>query len=292
MSFFQNPFTDEYRFPLLLGDRHYSPTFVMKPNAGREKEAVVAWTAGPYNMSGNDTDGNSCAVLKICFRLHSIKNWATMSVTTTTGAASTSAVTEAEVAASLNADTLFRERFVAHVSGYGDNAGVRLQIRQRKPITEFEFYIVSGQAEEKMNFNKRAGVAELPTFFARHTIANRFTYPDSQGRIIQLNPGSANVDAAIINGAVDAYGKTLGYSSSTVKKDWELLAGSSGIFQFKKGPSANVVTTTEVVIEYSAGAVAGDLARKITTKKDASAVVVTYFEEPYTLTSGDLITPP
>lgn len=285
MPFFQNPFTADFEGNLVLGDRQYVQKFVIKGHTGRGDENVTSWTAGPYDFSGNDAAGNATSTLRIVYALHNTKNWGTMSVTVTTGAASSAAVTEAEVVSSLNADTLFAERFVATVS----NGSV--MIRQRKPKTEFKFYIENGRAEEKLGFNKRAGVAELPSYFARHTIANRFTYTDSQGHLVQLSAANA-VDAAIINNAVDYKGVSLGYSSSTVHDDWQLLAGKSGLFQFTKGPSANAVSTTETVITYHAGAVAGDLGTKTVTQKDAGGLVVKQFVLPYTLTSGDLVTPP
>lgn len=291
MPFFQNPFPDDFEGNLVLGDRHHIPKFVCRGNAGRGKEVGIAWNKGPYDLSGNDGDGNSKAILKISFRLHNTKNWATISVDVTVGAGSVSAVKEHEVVNAMNANTLFAERFEATVSGY-DRGSPKLQIKQRKPITEFNFYVHNGQAESVLGFNARAGVAELPTYFSRHTIANRFTYPDGQGMLVELAPGSSTVDAAIINGAVDARGVTLGYVSTTVKDDWELLAGRSGIFEFQKGPSTNAVATTETVITYPAGAKAGDLAMKTTTRKDAGGVIVNMCQEPYTLQSGDLVTPP
>jgi hypothetical protein len=109
--------------------------------------------------------------------------------------------------------------------------------------------------------------------------------------LIALAPGTAT-EAALINNAVDAKGNSLGYSSSTVHTDWELLAGRSGLFQFTKGPSTGSVSTTTTTIIYPAGASTGDLAKKIVTQYDASSVVVKQYEMPYTLTSGDLITPP
>lgn len=291
MPFFQNPFPDDFEGNLALGDRHHIPKFVVKGNAGRGKELVAAWNKGPFNLSGNDGDGNSNAILKISFRLHNTKNWATLSVDVTVGAGSAAAVKEHEIVAALNANALFVERFEATVSYY-EKGAPKILIKQKKPITEFNFYVQNGQADSVLGFNARAGVAELPSYFARHTIANRFTYADGQGVLIQLDPVGLVVDAAVIDNAVDARGISLGYASGTVQKDWQLLTGRSGIFQFRKGPSSNAVSTTEVVIEYPAGAKVGDLALKITTKKDAGGVVVQYFEEPYTLTSGDMITPP
>lgn len=293
MPFFQNPFSDEYQGNWLLGDRHHMPTFVVPVNAGRGRDLVVSWTNGPFDLSGNDADGNPTNILKLSFALHNTKNWATISVNISSGAASAAAVTEAEVIAALNANASFSSWFTASFANfYIDNKTPRIHIRQRKSVTEFKFYVVNGQADEKLGFNARAGVAELPTYFARHTIANRFVFEDSAGMIIELDPGANDVDAAIIDGAVDAKGVSLEFDSSTIQDDYQLLEGRSGIFTFTKGPSNNAVSTTETIIEYPAGAKVGDLAKKTITRKDSGALVVSKFELPYTLESGDLITPP
>lgn len=292
MPFFQNPFADDFEANWLLGDRHHIPKFVLKNNAGRGKESVYAWTAGPYNLSGNDPDGNPRKYLNIVYRLHHSKNWATLSVDVTGYAASASAVTTPEIVTALQSNTIFSERFVADLGSYNESAIRTTRIRQKKPITEFEFYIQNGQAENYLGFNARAGIAELPTYFAMHTIANRFTYPNAEGRIIQLNPASSAVDATLVDNAKDARGVSMGYNHDVVQEDWQLLRGRSGIFSFIKGPSTGAVTATETVITYPAGAQVGDLAEKTITRKDTNSVAVETYHMPYTLTSSDLIVPP
>jgi hypothetical protein len=291
MAFFQNPFFDDFEGNWLLGDRHHIPKFVIKGNAGRGKEVVYAWTQGPYNLSGNDADGNSRKYLKIIFRLHHTKNWSTIIIDLTGYAGSASAVTTTEVVTALQSNTSFSERFLAELGSANDTTPRTIRIRQKKPITEFEFYIQNGQAEAYLGFNARAGIAELPSYFAMHTIANRFTYPTAEGRIIQLDPLS-NVEVALIDNAVDARGNSLGYNHNDIQQDWQLLRGRSGIFSFTKGPSIGAVTSTETVINYPAGAKIGDLAEKVITKKDTTGAVVESYHMPYTLTSSDLIVPP
>jgi hypothetical protein len=291
MSFFQNPFLDDFEGNWVLGDRQHIPKFVLRGNAGRGKELVYAWKQGPYNLSGNDTDGAVKKFLNIVYCLHNFKNWGTLQVDLSTNVAVLASANAEEVVDSLNANTLFKERFLADVGSWTDSSVRQIRIRQKKPVTEFQFYVGNGQAEEALGFNARAGIGEMPTYFAMHTIANRFAYPGGEGKVIQLNP-VLNVDAALINNAVDARGTSLGYSSATVQKDWELLRGRCGLFTFQKGPSVGAVSTTETVITYPAGAKAGDLAMKRTTRKDAGGVIVNQCDEPYTLTSGDLVTPP
>lgn len=283
MSFFQNVFTYDFEGNWVLGDRQHIPKFVVRRNAGRGDEMVVAWNQGPYDLSGSDADGtNTCDTLEIVFSLHDFNNWATISVDIASGADDTSAVTPSEVVTALNADTLFAERFVASLSGWvEDTSGLkRLMIRQRKPATEMRFYINNGRAEEKIQFNGRAGVAELPTYFDRHTIANRFTYEDCQNHLIALDPTSSTLEQNIILNAVDFKGVSMGYDGTTVQEDWELLEGRSGLFDFTSNDGSGTV------IIYHAGAQEGDLAKKIVTDSGNTFVI------PYTLTSGDLITPP
>lgn len=293
MPFFQNPFFDDFKGSILLGDRQHIPDFDVKGNNGRGKEIVYAWNRGPYNLSGNDADGDSRANLQICFSLYHTKNWATLTVDVTSGAASTSAVTGAEIVAALNANTLFKERFVAIVGSYDDVATKNtVSIRSKKSCLEIKFYILNGGAEEALGFNARAGVAELPSFLDRHSIDNRFTYTDSQGLLVKLDPATSDVAAALIDGAVDYKGVSLGYDSASPKADWQLFAGKSGIFQFSKGPGTGAVSTTETTTTYPSGAKVGDLAKRTIVQKNAGGAVVATYELPYTLESADLITPP
>jgi hypothetical protein len=291
MTFFQNPFLSDFEGNWLLGDRHHIPKFVCPHNAGRGDEHVVTWAEGPYDLSGVDSDGtNDTDTLVVVYALNdqpksgvSFKNWATISIDITATAASISAVRPEEIVTDLNADATFAERFEAllqHSKGEGaPNAIPRVVIRQRAEKTNFRFYIQNGRAEDVLQFNQRAGVAELPTFFGRHTIANRFTFTDNQNHIIALDP-TDGVDARIIDDAVDAYGNSLDFTSATVQEDWELLAGRSGLFDFTSDDGSGTV------IIYPAGAKAGDLAKKIVTNGGNTFVL------PYTLESGDLITPP
>lgn len=292
MPFFQNPFHEDFEGNWVLSDRRYVPKFVVGRNNGRGPEIVNSWNDGPYDLSGNDVDGNEIKYLSICFSLHGNKNWATINVDVTTTANSLTSVTSLEIANALNANNFFSERFTAQISSLNTLLYPRVIIKQRKPVTEFKFYIINGKAEEALGFNARSGVYEIPTYFNRHTIENRFNFEDSVGMLIQLDPENSNVDASLIDNAVDYKGTSLGYSSSSIKEDWELLEGKAGLFQFTKGPSENAVDVTFTTIIYSAGAKKGDLAKKIIVQKDSDGLVVAEFEIPYTLTDSDLITPP
>ena len=155
------------------------------------------------------------------------------------------------------------------------------------------FYVVNGGAEEVLKFNGRAGVAELPTWFDRHTIANRIAFTDSMGVLIKLDPSGSNVDAAVIDNAVDKHGNDLGYSSGTVQADWQLLRGSSDNFMFTKNTlDGNTPPRITQTIVYPAGAKVGDMAKKTTYAYTATNLNPDKITQvPYVLTSGDLVTP-
>lgn len=299
MSFFQNPFMSEFRGNWVLADRHHIPTFNVPGNKGRGEEVVSVWNQNPpYNLSGNDSDGDSADTLVIRYALRGEHNWATLSIDITAGAASAAAVTPQEIATALNANTTFTGFFQAISSPdrFGNTSGpalYRLSIKQRKPITEFRFYIVNGRAEEVLKFNARAGVSEIPTYFARHTVDNAIarTFEDGQGAIIALD-STNNVDVAVVNNAVDAYGRSLGLDGTAEKADWELLEGRSGLFQFTSASSDATSDSSSQSIVYPAGAKAGDLALKTISIVDSTAGTMNTFEIPYTLQSSDIITPP
>ena len=288
MTFFQNLFAQDFEGNWLLGDRHHIPKFVCPKNTGRGDELVTVWNEGPYDLTGQDADGTVYSdLLDITFALHEPKNWATIQVDVGAGAAVAAAVTPQEVVTNLNAHTLFSERFSAYLGSYNgggaDGGGSRrIIIKQKKDITQFRFFIENSGAEEVLGFNARAGVGELPSFFDRHTVDNRFVFEDSQNQIRLLDTGST-VDSNLIDNAVNFRGASLDYTSTTVRADWQLLEGRSGMFDFTNDDGS---TTPNTKIIYSAGAGIGDLAKKVITNGNEHFVI------PYTLVSGDLITPP
>lgn len=285
MSFFLNPFAaPDFIGCWVLGDRQHSPEFRCPRNAGRGTESVTSYGQAPFNLSGNDLDGNSKSVLTISFALNEKKNWADIPVTIS--ASSLAATTVQEVISSLQSNATFTSFFT--VSSNSD--GTSLTITQKKPVTSMIFYIKKGRAETVLNFNKYAGVAEMPTYFSRHTIENRYTYVDGQNALILLDT-NLNVDSDLIDNAVNERGVSKGFDSGTVQEDWQLLKGKSGIFNFQKVTVDGSDRITEI-IEYPTGAIAGDLARKIEyaysgSNKNPDKIT----EIPYTLTGSDLVTP-
>lgn len=284
--FFQNPFASEFIGNWLLGDRQYVLEFRCPRNAGRGDEIVYVWGLSPYNLAGVDSDGNSKDVLTVVFALNDPKNWIELPITIV--AASLAAVTPEEIVSSLTASPLFNDFFTVSLDR---NPNVKLIIRQKLPVTKLHFYIKSGRAETVLQFNQRVGVAELPNFMERHTIANRFVFVDSLNQLIKLDPAAFNVDADIINNAVDERGNSKGFSVVGIQADWQLLRGRSGLFTFQKITIDGSDRITQI-IEYHAGAGVGDTARKIkyvysgtNTKPDQIT------EIPYVLTALDLVTP-
>jgi len=281
MSFFQNPFNFDFRGNWILGDRQQSLVFECPRNNGRSEELVMAFNAAPYDLSGNDSDGNPCDTLTIKFTIDmEYKTWA--EATFDIGDSSTTTIDE--IVNSLNADSNFANFFVA------SKEKNQLFIKQKLGTHRFRFFIVNGGAEEKLSFNAKAGVAELPTYFDRHTVGNS-DFLDCNQCLVALNPGVSDIDADIIDGAVDSKNVSLGYDSGNVKEDWELLAGRSGIFHFQKCTVDGSDRITQI-IEYPAGAGVGSLARKINyVYSGGNLKPTTITEIPYTLQSGDLITP-
>ncbi|MCK9459668.1 MAG: hypothetical protein M0R80_08520 [Proteobacteria bacterium] len=370
MSYYQNVFPQEFIGNWVLGDRQASLSFRCPANTGRGDEVVQSYgnptlTAGDptFNLSANDPESNATTSLRIWYARDfatGFKGWTQLAVviagpgaTVPTTAATT---TPTQIVANLNADTTFATMFVASVG----NNGKSIVIRQAIPITQLKFYIDNRAAETILLFNARAGVAELPCYFDRHTIRQRFAYIDGMNHLIDLshditnvsvaNPGVitslahglantdlitidnsnstgsldtasvavANVtadtfttgvnvtvlgnygvwarlvDFNVITNATDKNGNTLGYSLATTKRDYQLLAGRSGIFNFQK-ITVDAIGTGRItkIIEYPAGAVAGNMGRLIEYKyTDAKTNPDIITEEPYVLTNADLVTPP
>lgn len=192
-----------------------------------------------------------------------------------------------EVVALLNANILFSDVFTATIktapSSMPGVQNYRVIINPKKQRQTFRYYFSNSSAEIELQFNHWAKVVELPSYFDRDTIDNRFTFEDSAAQLIRLNPGDP-IDADIITAA--------GLDPLSPKADWELLAGRSNTHTFQKieyDGSGRIVQT----IEYFAGAVAGDLAKftqyvyvgAATTPAQITVI-------PYTLTDSDLVMPP
>jgi hypothetical protein len=204
MPYFQNVFDQEFRGNLVLSDRQYSVSFSVKPNVNTA-QIMTAWNTEPWNITNYSS-------LTFNYSFDSGNSWSTFSVDVTTNVANTNAALTYEVVNALNGNSTFAALFNASstVDKIGD---LHLVITSSRPRTAFISYISNGGAESILRFNKRAGVAELPTYFARHTIANQPFYPDSVGLLIQLDPTSL-VGQQIINEACTPAGVSLNLTYS------------------------------------------------------------------------------
>lgn len=276
--FFQNVFNVDFIGVLLLADRQLSLDFKVTGNKNSSVE-MINWVAGPHNLTGNTT-------LTVNYSPDGGYSWFSFAVNVASGAVSVGAVTANEIVGNLNADSNFSSWFSAEVRAVATSNMTVSEYVVIKATTlhpeRWKAYLSNSGAEKILKFNKNAGVAEIPSFFEKHTIANRLTYLDSVGSLIKLDTSDAT-DQAIITAA--------GLDYTSPKADYQMLKGFSGMFTFTKNTvdGSNRITTS---ISYGAGAIVGDFAKKTTyTYTSANTTPDKVMEQPYTLTTGDLITP-
>jgi hypothetical protein len=292
MSYFQNVYNREFVGILAISDRQYSKDYKVGPNVNTPS-LMCNWNPGPYNTTSHTQ-------FAITYSMDAGNTYNTVSVTLTSGSAQSAAA----VCADLNASSAFASMFTASttpdisraysrsvdpyfVNKYPAmaNSGNYVFIQANNNFnTNFWAYIPnianagtpSQSAEIVLGFNLKAPVVEMPSYFQRYTIDNG--YP--QATLHLLTQTAENF--VITNAGL----------STTPAADYTFLQGTSGYFTFTKNTvdSSSRITAS---IEYPAGAIAGDLARKTTysytsTKTEPDVVA----QVPYTLTSGDLITPP
>lgn len=274
MSFFQNLIDQEFRANLVLADRQYVITFSIPANKNRS-DYQLSWNAEPYDLSSDNT-----LTLNYAYD-EDLKNYSVLAINI--AGATAAATLASEIATLLNANATFADMWVASVLTNGSNKQVLITAKSARKKQHIRLWIANSSAEKKLGFNKGASVRELPTYFARHTIANRFVFTDSIGFLVELDETDAVVDIPIIEAA--------GFVAADMLEDWELLRGRSGLFLFKKITVDASSRITEI-IEYSAGSVPGDLAKKtIMTYTGAKTEPDKSVEIPYVLASGDLVTP-
>ena len=267
MAFFQNVFNQDF-------NGSFSDVSFRIGGNVNTSEVMDCGNFEPYNLSSDTT-------LTINFSLDKGLNFNPIAVNVSTGAISTSAVKAYEVVNALNNNTLFAAYYVA-VANYNTAGQGYVTIRAVKPRLLMKSYVSNSSAEKQLKFNKRAPVAELPTYFARHVIGQQSVFSDSLGLLIQLDTGNA-VDQAIITAA--------GLDYSSPKEDWQMLRGASNNYRFKKldiDGSNRIVS----VIEYFAGAGVGDQAIRTDytyTSSNTNPDQITTI--PIVLESGDLVTP-
>jgi len=300
MSFFQNPFLEEFRGNWVLGDRHQSLVFDCPANNGRGTDSVTAWKEGPYDLSVNDADGNPRANLTIVYTVD-FMNWAELSIDVS--GATASSTTPEEVITALNANDNFTGFFTANYEHKFPTGTLRVFIKQKLGSARLKFYIKNGGAEESIRFNHKAGVKELPEYFLRHSAGSNASgvpynrvFPDGVNQLVYLDVSGWVAEGDTVAGdvvyhAVNNKGITLELDPANPQADYEMLTGRSGLFAFHKNAVDASSRITES-IQYHAGAQVGDLAKKITyTYTGAQTSPDQMTEEPYTLTSADLVTP-
>lgn len=272
--YYQNVFDSEFVGVLVLGDRQLSLNFRIKGNTNTSVN-MIAWNREPYNLTGGNAN------LTFNYSFDSGSTWTPLVIDVSTSAAATSAALCSEIALALNGNATFSALYTASVIT-DPRSGNYLKVMANRSREKWKTYVTNTSAESILRFNKKAGVGELPTYFARHTISNVGNYDDSVGMLVQLTTSGAD-----INIITDA-----GFDYTTVRNDWELLDGRSGIFNFQKITVDGSDRITQI-IEYPAGAGIGDLGRLIGyTYTGANKNPNQITEIPYTLTSGSLVTPP
>lgn len=272
MPFYQNVFNSEFVGSILTGDNSNSLNFSIPANRNSSRY-MACYIASPYDLSTNTTLTFNYSYDKI--------HYTTLAINVSSGAVSTSAVTNFEVVTALNANATFASLFVASV--LGNTVLIKSII---SPATQFYAYITNTSAEIALGFNKYCGVKELPNFFTRHTIPNALVYDDSVGMLILLD-GSVTAQRTIIRDSIP----NAAWTTSDLKADYTLFRGRAPNFTFTKNTvdGSNRVT---VAIKYPSGAIAGDLATKTTMSYTSSNTTPDKIcMVPYVLESGDLVTP-
>ena len=274
MSFFMNVYDFEFRGSLLSADRQYQQTFKIKANTNRS-DYILSGNAEPFDFSSEPN-----LTLSFCYDVQQV-NYA--SVTIDISGATAASTTAAEVIAALNGDDLFSSFFVAKIFKT-NNIGVtenKVLITSKIAKPNLKAYIVNSSAEGVIQFNKFAPIQELPSYFERYDIAQRFNYTDlGTERLLLLNPGSNTIESNYITAA--------GFNSGSPSADWELLKGCNDQYMFTKRIYTSGQLSTE--IKYPAGASLGDAAFKTTYEYDGSDLIG-ICQIPYVIASGDLISP-
>lgn len=279
MSFFQNPIDAEFRGSMPLDDRQYAPTYAVKGNTNKSNY-MLSWVTEPYDFSTYNM-----LTINFAYDINFV-NYSTISINVQ--GAIPSATMASEVIAALNANAVFSDLFTAQL--YTKSGGSSLYPPFQVLITgnqtrmTVRAYITNAGAEQLLHFNAKAPVAQLPSYYVKYTIANRFTCPTpTDAHLVLLDPTDPTVGQPLITAA--------GFDYSAMLADWQLLAGRSTTFMFTK-QTVNGSNQVTAIIEYPAGAVVGDLARKTTLSYTGANTNPNQIAQvPYILTSGDLITP-
>lgn len=192
MSYFQNLFNDYYGYYTAGDSSSFKLTFKVPANKNHG-EFFINWNTGPYDFSSFGSN------LTFNFAFDpSFKNWS--SFTVDVAGADSSATTVYEIVDILNNDSNFKEWYTAGI--YNNN---QIRIRQKRPVIQFHTYISNSEAEFALKFNKNAGIADVPSYFDKDTIDNRFASQIAHGHLIRLgktivsNTASDSTAVTVIN---------------------------------------------------------------------------------------------
>ena len=173
MSYFQNLFNDYYGYYLVGDSSTYKLTFKVPANRNHG-EFFICYNNGPYDLSSFGSD------LRFNFAIDpAFKNWSSFDVAVS--GVNPSQTTVYEVVEALNSNSDFADWFVASV--YNNN---QVAVRQKRPVTQMHSYISNYEAEFALKFNKNAGIADIPSYFDKDTIENRFATSTSNNHLIRL----------------------------------------------------------------------------------------------------------
>ena len=203
MPFFQNPFPDEYRGNLLLSDRSYQMTFVCPPHSGRGRtilRSIDPGKDGVFDLSGTDAKGNSKAELILHYAIDpNLVQFASITIDCV-GADTASEMTVPQIVANMNANSNFSSFFTARTmsSNGKQSAGPPfvIHIESTVPGERIKFYVDNTGTETVLKYNLKSGLAELPTYFSRHNISERFNFSDSTSMLVELSLDITNITAA------------------------------------------------------------------------------------------------
>ena len=280
MPFFQNVYNFEFRGSLFGSDRQYQTTWNVSGNTNRP-DYMVNKQVGPYDLSA---PGNNVLTMYYAYD-PSLLGYSPLNITIT--GANMSAVTAAEVASSLNSNAIFNTMFQASVfsSQYYQFAPSSVLIKYTKNAGggHFRAYIENTGAETILQYNRSAPIRELPTYFTRWDMQERFQFPTlGPDRLILLDPATNPYEAQLI--------QWQGMDPNAPLADWQLMRGTNDAYFFYNTVYNTSGQLTEE-LKYYAGATVGDAAKK-TYYLYSGTTLCAKLETPYTLQSGDLISPP
>ena len=243
MSYFQNLFNDYYGYYTAGDSSSFKLTFKVPANKNHG-EFFINWNTGPYDFSSFGSN------LTFNFAFDpSFKNWS--SFTVDVAGADSSATTVYEIVDILNNDSNFKEWYTAGI--YNNN---QIRIRQKRPVIQFHTYVSNSEAEFALKFNKNAGIADVPSYFDKDTIENRFASQIAHGHLIRLGKTIVN------NTASDSTAVTV-INHGLSNGDNIYIVNSNSIPSIDGSYNVTVTGTNEFVIDASV-AVAGTSGEMLT----------------------------